>query len=219
MEAIVQQKAIIIGILKDHPYLILAFFATLIIVAYIILALKQPNVLNIFTFAASLFRRKNINPQYEKQLVAMEERHEKHLIGIEKLLRIDKDDREKRQAEWDTWQIQTDNRLTEVCASVDKIFSMLADHEEFANDVSRGTLENMLCNDSVSTLRRLKAFVRLIAMGANGILKKTGMKLIVDNKDLWLEVLAMNMDFEIVNKDYYEKVMEEIRKNIFGGVM
>jgi len=124
----------------------------------------------------------------------------------------DAEERKERQA-------QMDSKFESIDSEIKNIFAIFADHEEFAKDTSRGTLENMVCNDTVSPLRRLKAFRRLLAMGVNGIIKQRGMKIVLDHKDLWLEVLAMDMGLKVINQDYYDRVMDEIRKSIYGGVM
>ena len=132
--------------------------------------------------------------------------------SVEELYAEDAEERKKRQAE-------IDSKLDAMDTEIKNIFSLIADNEELTKDVSRGTLENMLCNENVTPLRRLKAYRRLIGQGANGVLKKIGFALILDYKDLWLEVLYSRIDFEIVDQNFWDKTMDEIRRNIFGGVM
>ena len=161
----------------------------------------------------------DLRNEYTSHLIKMEERHENQLLSIEKLFDKDKVDRTKRQKELDSWKEETNAKLLAVNESIQQVFSMIADNEELTKDASRGTLENMLTSETSSPLRRLKAFRRLLAMGVNGIVKKVGMRVILEHKDLWLEVLAMDLDLEILDEDYYDRVMDEIRRNIFGGVM
>ena len=115
------------------------------------------------------------------------------------------------------WRADVETRLGGIETSVDKIFSVLADHEEFANKTSQGTLENMLFNDALPAFKRLKAFLRLIAMGVNGRVRERGFKLVLENKETWRDALDVCADLKITNKKYFDEVLEDIDKRIFRG--
>ena len=134
--------------------------------------------------------------------------------SVEEILQDDAQERQTRQREYDEKFEKIESRL-------DNLFSIIADHEEFANTLSQGTLENMLFNDGAPIFRRLKSFLRLIAMGVNGRIKKRGMDLILENKEVWLDVLETmpKMNLKIVNQEYFNSVLDEIKHRLFDGMM
>jgi hypothetical protein len=100
---------------------------------------------------------------------------------------------------------------------VQNVYRILADHEEFQEKLSEGTLENMLFNDNVSAFKRLKAYIRLIAMEKNGKIKAKGIDLILNNKEVWEAVLETKKELKlnIVNPEYFREVMKEIDDRVF----
>jgi hypothetical protein len=207
---VIAEKTKIIGMLEGYPYLIALFFLTIIIVVYLIVAWKQPRILNIFTFIFSKLKTRCTDIKCVKEDL---------LINIKEMLEQDKLDREKRQEEQDKRFDAYDKILEETQVNIKALFSLVADNEAISKDASRGTLENMLCNEVISPLRRLKAFYKLIALGVNGIIKEIGFKVILEHKKLWQEVLVMKLDVKIVNQEFFDRTMNEIRQNIYGGVM
>ena len=127
---------------------------------------------------------------------------------VEELLAEDAQDRK-------LWRADVETKLGEIESSVDKIFSVLADHEEFANKTSQGTLENMLFNDTLPAFKRLKAFLRLIAMRVNGRIREKGFSLVLQNRDVWRDVLEAHIDLKIVDQKYFDEVLADIDKKIF----
>ena len=127
---------------------------------------------------------------------------------IDEIFADDALERKKRQA-------ALDGKLGEIEASVGKVFSVLADHEEFAKKISQGTLENMLFNEDLSAFRRLKAFLRLVAMRANGRVREKGFALVLQYKEDWRNVLEARGDLEIADREYFNEVLEDIDKRIF----
>ena len=127
---------------------------------------------------------------------------------VEKLLAEDAQDRK-------IWRADVETKLGEIEASVDKIFSALADHEEFANKISQGTLENQLFNESLSAFKRLKAFLRLIAMRVNGRIREKGFALVLQNKEVWRDVLEAHIELKIVDQKYFDEVLADIDRKIF----
>ena len=129
-------------------------------------------------------------------------------INNNKRLAADAVERKERQAALDV-------KLNETEASVKKLFSIIADHEEFANKISQGTLENQLYNEDLTIFKRLKAFLRLIAMRVNGRIREKGFKLILQHKEEWRDVLEAHVELKIVDQNYFNEVMEDIDKRIF----
>jgi hypothetical protein len=121
-------------------------------------------------------------------------------------LRIEGFDKELSVIKSETASIKTD---------VQNISRILVDHEEYQEKISEGTLENMLFNDNVSIFKRLKAYKRLIAMGKNGKIRAKGFKLILDNKEVWEAVQEADLKLNIVSKEYFDSVMNDINTNIF----
>jgi hypothetical protein len=112
-------------------------------------------------------------------------------------------------------QTDVDERLNKIESSVENLFTVLADHEEFANKITQATLENMLYNESLSMFKRLKSFLRLIAMRVNGRIREKGFGLILKNKETWRDVLEAHIELKIVDQKYFDDVMEDIDKKIF----
>jgi hypothetical protein len=85
--------------------------------------------------------------------------------------------------------------------------------------ISKGTLENMLLtnNPKQSISDRLMAFSRLIAMApySNIRAEEEGIQLALENKQTWIDVYESELDVEIVNKEYYESVMNDIVRRIY----
>jgi len=130
------------------------------------------------------------------------------LKKIETLIEEETTERIKRNEE-------VDERLNGIKSEVSHIFSLIADYEGLQEKVSEGTLENMLFNDNVSTFKRLKAFKRLIAMKKNGRIREKGYKLILENKNVWLDVQEADLALKIVDQNYFNSVMDDIDKQIF----
>jgi len=115
------------------------------------------------------------------------------------------------------WQNFVIERIDEVETQIKSIFTTLSAHEFLLDKTSEGTLENMLFDDHEdrSIFQRLKAFRRLLAMKKNGRVWAKGLQLIKNNKEVWLDVLDTELGIKIVDVEYYETRLEEIRKRIF----
>ena len=129
--------------------------------------------------------------------------------SVEEILAEDAQKRIERQSE-------LDRSLDEIKSNIDKLFTIVADHEEFTSSISQGTLENMVFNEALPPFRRLKAFRRLIAMKGNGRAKKKGMEIVLNHKETWLDVLDINMPLKIVDQNYYDNVLAEIDRRILS---
>ena len=127
---------------------------------------------------------------------------------VEEMLAEDAQERKIRQEELDA-------KLGEIEASIDKLFSILADHEQAANKISQGTLENMLFNENLSAFKRLKSFLRLIAMRVNGRIREYWFKLVLQHKETWRNVLESHVEVKMVDQKYYDEVLQDIDKRIF----
>jgi uncharacterized protein Smg (DUF494 family) len=125
------------------------------------------------------------------------------------------------------WQKLINDSLTTIGAKIETIFTTLSAHEYLLDKTSEGTLENQLFTESFSPFMRLKAFRRLLAMGKNGRIWEKGLLLILENKkiiivegkrieiDVWMDVLDTELGIPIVNKEYYEARLKEIRRRIY----
>ena len=133
---------------------------------------------------------------------SLQARHEKRLEKIEFLLEEDAADRKIRRAE-------LDEILNCLNSSIKGLAKELSELEDRTDDVSRGTLENMLFNDDYpSMFNRLKALRRLIAMNVNGRVRDKGYLLVLNDKERWKDVYSMKMNLNIVDKEYYSKTMD-----------
>jgi len=169
-----------------------------------------------------------LNIQKAKNLCSdLQERHEIQLETIEKLI-VDEQKKEKELQEF------VGRRFNEVESKIEDLMSIIATHEELFGPLSQGTLENMLFTDTVPIFRRLKSFLRLIAMGINGRVKQKGFDLILQNKkevtdaagnkikiDPWLDVLETmpKLHLKIVNQQHFDAVLDEINHRFYDGMM
>jgi len=137
----------------------------------------------------------------------LQESHELKLQTIEKLLHDN---------------IQNNNdKFSKVETYIKELTGIVTDHEELFGPVSQGTLENMLFNNATPIFRRLKAFLRLLAMGVNGRVKQKGMTLILQNQETWLDVLETmpKLKLKIIDEEHLNAVLEEINHKIYDGMM
>jgi hypothetical protein len=126
------------------------------------------------------------------------------------------------------WQTLINDTLTTISTKIEDISATLSVHEFLLDKTSEGTLENMLFNDNLPPFIRLKAFRRLLAKKKNGRIWDKGYLLILDNKrtittadgkeieiDPWLDVLDTELGIPVVDKEYYEARLKEIRRRIY----
>ena len=122
-------------------------------------------------------------------------------------------------------------RLEEIGTQIKDISATLLTHEFLLDKTSEGTLENMLFDDNPkrSNFQKLKAFRRLLAMKKNGRIWEKGTELILQNKrvikdsdgnviaktDVWLDVMDTELGIPIVDKEYYEARLKEIRRRFY----
>jgi len=133
---------------------------------------------------------------------------------IKKILSDDDVDRKERQALFD-------NEFGSIKTNISSIFSILSDHESFQEKLSEGTLENQLFNDTLSNFKRMKAYIRLIAMKKNGRIKEKGYDLIIQDKGTWLTVIEVlpSLNLEINDQVYFDTTLDEINHRLFDGMM
>jgi len=200
----IEAKANAFILLKDHPLLLFVFCAMLLIivaaVTVIILSKTNPGIFN------KWFDRVKGKKQCEKEI---REKHENQLAKIENIFYEDALERKTRQTE-------LDNRLDKIDGDLKKLFEIVADHEEFSDSVSQGTLENMVFNVNYPPFRRLKALRRLFALGANGRIKETGLKIIMENKETWKDVLDTKLKMKMKNEKFYNDTVAEIGRRVFS---
>jgi len=166
----------------------------------------------------------------EENVVSLQKKTEVTSIDIEnikKCLAHDieniKQQLDEDKAERKDRQIKFDNELDSIKSNMKNMSSILSDHEEFQEKLSEGTLENMLFNDNneISIFKKLKSYLRLLAMKKNGRIKEKGFKLILANKDIWLTILEVlpAMKLNILDQAYFDSVLDEINNRIFDGTM
>jgi len=157
-------------------------------------------------FGAMIFYK--IIEELTKHIVPLISKKKKK--SVEEILAEDAQERKARQAELDA-------KLAEIEASIQELMQTVADNEELLDSVSQGTLENMLFNDKQSPFRRLKAFLRLLAMGKNGRVWQKGFEVVLNNKETWLDVLDTKPKLRITDQKYLDARLEEIDRRIFKG--
>jgi len=128
--------------------------------------------------------------------------------SVEEMLNEDAQERKTRQAELDM-------RLGKMEDSIEKLFSIVTDLEAITNKASQGTLENILFNESQPIFKRLKSFLRLVALRVNGRIKEYGLKLVLQNKETWRDVLEAHIELKIADQKYFDDTLEDIDRKIF----
>jgi hypothetical protein len=139
----------------------------------------------------------------------------KELREIKKALDDDRVDWNKRMEGFDRQFNEIKTEVTGIKTDIKTISNILTDHEEFQEQLSVGTLENRLFNESISVFKRLKDYKRLIAMGKNGRIRAKGFDLVRNNKEVWEAVEETDLKLNIVNPEYFKEVMKEIEDKIF----
>jgi len=136
----------------------------------------------------------------------------KHKKTIEELFSEYDKKREVRHKE-------EDNKFEHIEMQLKELFSIVETHEISLKKESINELKRIFFNDSKAVYRRLEIFRILTALDVNGRVKIKGLELILQNKDMWLDVLETELSIEIINPDYYRSVMDEIKRRIFDGVI
>jgi len=150
----------------------------------------------------------------------------KKSVTLEQYLETDAMERLKRQKETDDHfdKIQAEvnrigTKVIDVREEIKMLTEMLESYEHVADTMNKVNLENTLFNEALSPFRRLKAYVYLTAMGANGRIKMKGIKLVLEHKETWLDVLdttSERLNFgKPEDKEYYDSVLSEIDRRIF----
>jgi cell division protein FtsL len=114
--------------------------------------------------------------------------------------------------------IDVDAKFDKLGTDLSDLSNVVTNQGEFQGVLSQGVLEHQLYDDKYpSMLNRLKAFYRLTAMGINGRVFEKGFILIMNNKDLWLDVASMKemRALKIENRKYFDDTMAEISRRIF----
>jgi hypothetical protein len=117
------------------------------------------------------------------------------------------------------WQKFVTGKIYEIEHKIVDIINTIALHDNLINKTSEGTLENKLFIKIFDPFLRLKSFRRLLAMGKNGRVWKEGFNLILQNKEVWLNVLDTELGIEITHPDYYNAKLDEINRRIYDGFM
>jgi len=186
----------------------------IIIIAYIFVKKGLPKILE-YKKETELARMKIEKEQHF--CGNLQTMHEEQLKTIEKIITEDIEKQNK-------WQDFIEKKVVEIESKIACLVSITADYEELFGSLSQGTLENMLFNDATPVFRRLKAFLRLLAIDVNGRVKRAGFKLILaseTNKEIWLDVLETmpKLNLKIVDKEHFSAVLSEINSKIYDGMM
>ena len=80
---------------------------------------------------------------------------------------------------------------------------------------AKKTYENSVYNERLSSLKRLRNFKWYIGLRGNGNCVAYAKKIIIENKQIWLDILDEKDDFEIIDRKYYEETLAEIKKIIW----
>jgi len=150
----------------------------------------------------------------------------KKSVTLEQYLETDAMERLKRQKEIDDRfdKIQAEvNRIgtktLDIREEIKMLTESLENYEQSADTMNKVNLENSLFNEALSPFRRLKAYLYLTAMGANGRIKIKGLKLVLEHQETWHDVLdttSERLNFgKPEDKEYYDSILSEIDRRIF----
>ncbi|MDR0289813.1 MAG: hypothetical protein LBI06_02650 [Treponema sp.] len=131
------------------------------------------------------------------------------LKNIEETLSKDAETRKERQTKVDERFDLLENTVKEIASNVN-------DLEESYSVVSQKAMENQFFSEKRVPFIRLRAFRGLIAARRNGRIKDSGLKLIKDHPEDWLNVMETKLEIEIADHEYYSGVMKEIEKKFFS---
>jgi ABC-type transporter Mla subunit MlaD len=146
-----------------------------------------------------------------------------HLMTKEGFLMAENEAFVRRLENIETTLTDLEKKMDAFNNTVIERFNTMSDTMQAINNklmkTSKGTLENMLLtnNPKQSIIDKLNAFRRLIAMApySNIRAEKEGIDLILENKQIWIDVYESPLDVQIVNPEYYNNVMEEIKRRIY----
>jgi hypothetical protein len=150
----------------------------------------------------------------------------KKSISLEQYIENDAEDRRKRQKEFDDRfeKIQSEVNhaginVINLREEIQMLTVLFENYEHTADTMNKVNLENTLFNEALSPFRRLKAYLYLITIGANGRIKMKGTELILEYKETWLDVqdtTSEHLKFEKPeDKEYFDTTMSEINRMIF----
>jgi len=202
MESVIEAKTGFFETLGKYPEHIPVYIVALVFFVLIIALIKNPNLINNLLNILHVKKEQPVNERRRskrrKDDVIKEETTIEQLNSLRKELK---------------------EQFKTVSESIEKLFSITTHLDTFIRSVSQGTLENMLLIDKQSVHNRLKAFVRLIAMGVNGDVKKEGIKLALEYKEIWKIVMRelKDMNLKIVNQKYFDEVINEINLVVFSS--
>jgi hypothetical protein len=140
----------------------------------------------------------------------LQQKHETQLSKIEKLLEDDVLERKTRQ-------VEVDKKFNEIDNAIDKVKCNLDETNEILLKVSEDTQYSIFIEEKASIDERLKAFRILVAFGRNGDVKKEGIKLILNNKDIWKIVIKSPLPVKIKDQKHYDDTFAYINKLVFDA--
>jgi hypothetical protein len=112
--------------------------------------------------------------------------------------------------------VKIGKRLELIEASINRLVTGQEKLSSILISTRRKTLEYQVYNEKLTPYKRLRAFKHFIALGGNSNTKEDGVKIILQNRKLWQDVLNdENDNFEIIEKQYFKGVIEEIRRRIY----
>jgi hypothetical protein len=112
--------------------------------------------------------------------------------------------------------VKIGKRLDLIEASVNKLVTAQDRLSSIVISTRRNTLEYQVYNEKLTPYKRLRAFKHFIALGGNSNTKEYGVKIILENRKLWPDVLNdEDDDFEIIDKKYYTDVITDIRRRVY----
>ena len=142
-------------------------------------------------------------------------KHENQLRSIEKILVEDIEKQNKWQNFINERINKIDSKIEDLSSKLEDLFSIVSCNENSLHDTSDATFENQLFNEKLWPFKRLQAFRILLARKRNGRIWEKGFYLVLENKEVWLDLLDTELGVKIVDIDYYNMRMEDIRTRIF----
>jgi hypothetical protein len=113
------------------------------------------------------------------------------------------------------WQSLINSRIDTLELGNKKILDRLTANETALNELSDNALIKKFFDEKKTPFERLLIFRMLIAKKKNGRIWDGGFNLIRNNKDVWLDLQEAKFEGEIIDVEYYNERMKEIRTRIF----
>jgi hypothetical protein len=113
------------------------------------------------------------------------------------------------------WQELINKRIDALELGNKEILNRITANEIALNELSDNALTKKFFDEKKTPFERLLIFRMLLSKKKNGRIWDSGFNLIKNNKNIWLDIQETKFEGEIIDVEYYNERMKEIRTRIF----